>query len=474
MSPLLTRASCLILSFEQYPMRRFSYALLLSLFLVRPALGWGPHGQITQAAIDALGTNHPIVELLGQELAALTNYCWIPDYKQLPFHSGSADFYSDDYLLFPRVSRHLDHICPEVQQTYEPYFRRALSAVRYESPANAARWIGSLLHFVQDSGSPPHAARIRGEIHIRMENWVDPLQIKLPQYQPQLLGTNEEEAVRGVVERMNGLIEFSGARGKKLRGPVILSQRRAVRQVVLESALECARVSADVLHTLGVLSTQKLTNSITIAGKVSAQAPASSARFPARVFVPQLNLATLCSLSGEFVVRGIPAGSHLLRMARPGSATLETNLILNQSVTNLDFKLAPSGNLVRNLAFSSHWILTNQPDCWTKMNGSWEGEVIPLQAPRQYRVRAEFLPGSEAEVRVRWAAPQPFVIPKPAKLPRIQTHRLTRHSPEFYISAGTNVGLLQLVIVTALHPTNELRAVSVVPEDASIMSSRDD
>ena len=49
----------------------------------------------------------------------------------------------------------------------------AAPALLSESPANAARWLGSLLHFVEDTGSPPHAAEIRGPLHIKMENWID-------------------------------------------------------------------------------------------------------------------------------------------------------------------------------------------------------------------------------------------------------------------------------------------------------------
>ncbi len=80
------------------------------------------------------------------------------------------------------MERHLDHLVPEVNRTYDPYFRRALQALRTETPLNAARWIGSLLHFVEDTGSPPHPAEIHGDVHSKMENWVDAKQIHLPGY----------------------------------------------------------------------------------------------------------------------------------------------------------------------------------------------------------------------------------------------------------------------------------------------------
>src|SRR4051812_20596210 len=82
--------------------------------LASSALAWGPHPQITRAGIDALGKDDVLAFQLGSELLSLTNYCWLPDYKRLPFRASGEDFYADDYLLFPGVAKHFDHICPEV------------------------------------------------------------------------------------------------------------------------------------------------------------------------------------------------------------------------------------------------------------------------------------------------------------------------------------------------------------------------
>src|SRR6185436_14129159 len=98
--------------------------LLKVLFLIPAwtALAWGPHPAITQAALDALGTNDSIVRRLGVEAQRLTNYCWLADFKRLPFRDKEQDFYADDYLLFPQAPAHFDHLCPEVKRTYRPYF----------------------------------------------------------------------------------------------------------------------------------------------------------------------------------------------------------------------------------------------------------------------------------------------------------------------------------------------------------------
>ncbi len=452
----MTNASCM-------KRLRKTLCFLVVLMAAAPASAWGPHWHITRAAIDVLGMKHPLAAQLGAELMPLTNYCWLPDYRRIPFRVPEQDFYADDYLLFPGVAKHYDHICPEVEKTYEPYFRRALQALRMESPANAARWIGSILHFVQDTGSPPHAAQIRGDLHSKMENWVDASKIAIPGYEARLLGTNDNDAVRGLVERMNGLIAFSKLRAQRMRTPVLLANRRAVEPIALESALECARVSADVLHTLATLAAGFPERGFEISGTIRAQTAVSDGRFSAKLMFDGTNVSTLADAAGRFFIGGLQRGQHRLSIIQPGSDLLETNLLVNGSLTNLAFDLRPSGNLVRNGDFRLHWIVTNAPDCWTKMSLSWEGEVLALQNGQRYRVRADFHPDSEAEVIVRWSSEQPFIVPKPAKVPPIQTRRLTQSAPEFLILGTSNAALMQLVIRATGHPTNELRRLSVTP-----------
>src|ERR1700728_361042 len=134
-----------------------------------PARAWGPHPEITQAALDALGPDDELVVRLGPALGKMPVYCWMADERQTLIIHADETFYADDYLLFPGVTRHADHLCPFVKATYSPHFRRALQALRTETPINAARWIGSLTHFVEDTGSPPHAGEISGIIHSKME-----------------------------------------------------------------------------------------------------------------------------------------------------------------------------------------------------------------------------------------------------------------------------------------------------------------
>ena len=73
--------------------------LCLYMRLIITAQAWGPHPEITQAALNALGTNDPLVLQLGRQAQRLTNYAWMADYRRLPFEEPDEVFYADDYLM---------------------------------------------------------------------------------------------------------------------------------------------------------------------------------------------------------------------------------------------------------------------------------------------------------------------------------------------------------------------------------------
>jgi len=295
-----------------------------------------------------------------------------------------------------------------------------------------------------------------------MENWVDSSRIKIPGYAPRLLGTNDAEALRGLRERMAGLIEFSRTNSHNLRTWVLLSRRRAVEPVALACALECARASADVLHTLATLAANDVPG-IELSGRVQSVTAESMARIPAKLLLHGTNVSTIADLSGRFTLRGLPPGLHALSVVQPGSATLHTNLMLTRPMTNALFHLIPNENLVRNSDFSLRWVAENRPDFWTKAGSLWEGEIVPLKVGRKYRVAADFSGNSEAEVVVRWSAAQEFRIPRPTRMPRISSRRLTVAEPIFVMAATTNAALVQVAIRCPGFPTNMVRRVEIVP-----------
>lgn len=441
--------------------RWFTVAFLVSSH--GAALAWGPHPAITQAALDVLGTNHPLALQLGPQLARLTNYCWMADYKRIPFREPDQDFYADDYLLFPQVTTHLDHICPEVKKTYRPYFERALQALRTEDSANAARWVGSLLHFVEDTGSPPHAAEIRGDIHTKMENWVKAPLIHIDGYRPRLLGTNDAGAVAGFLKRMDELIEFSKPRGRSLMTKVIIGQQSAVEPVVLECALETSRVTADLLHTLGHLTPGNVGGTAAVNGVVMSKSPPLMERVPARVVVFGTNWSTLTDAAGRFEFHGLPAGDFRAVGFRPGSGATNVTLHLIAGRTNSITVILPEApaSLIRNGDFKLRWLRPEAPDCWTRTDLGWEGEIVPLQTGQRYRLKASFKPGADAEVLVRWTRQLPHTLAPGLKLPKIDSRPLTATNSELEFTGTETMALMQVTIRSKKPPQEVCDSVSL-------------
>lgn len=439
-------------------------ALLVSALTTPSARAWGPHPAITQAALDALGTNAPLVRQLGAQAQRLTNYCWMADFKRLPFREPDQDFYADDYLLFPQAPRHFDHICPEVKLTFAPYFRRALQALRTESPANAARWVGALLHFVEDTGSPPHAGEIRGPTHINMENWVRTELIHIPGHRPHLFGTNDAEALKGFLERMDGLIEFSKQRARAALTKVIIGHRVAVEPIVLESALETSRVTADLLHTLGRLAQHPGGGSAFLRGRVVSTSAPALEKTPARVVFAGTNFSTLADAAGLFEFRHLPPGPQRLIVFRPGSAPTNVTVVLRAGATNdLDLTLAPTpANLVRNGDFQMRWVRLELPDHWQRTDLGWEGEIIPLAHGQRYRLRVTFRAGADADALVRWTRQLPHTLPQNMKLPKIESKPLTAAQGELIFTGSEAMSLLQISIRSSRPPHEVCTGVHLV------------
>ena len=385
----------------------------------RQALAWGPHTEIAQAALDAMGPEDPLIKHLGAaDAKRLAQYVWMADWRQQLMVRADEVFYSDDVLLFPAAPKHYEHICPAVKSTYVPYFRRALQALRTESPHNAARWVGSLLHFTTDTGSPPHAAEINGPVHSKMENWLKAALIHLPGYQPQLLGADDATAEAGYLQRMDGLIAFSKERAQRCRADLDADRRDAVEPVVLESALETARVTADLLHTLGVLAAQPASGS-TLTGKIIGPKidHISLSRLPVKIILVGTLYSTLTGPDGSFSFQHLPTGDYKYVISAPGYVSEPQSVCVNTAglaLYPIDLSAQGDGNLIRNPSFALRWV---KPDGFDHRNfrsyfaklasktpeRDWEGEWIPLQKDVQYQLTAKWKAG-DGRVFVRTKA----------------------------------------------------------------------
>lgn len=125
-----------------------------------------PHRRITQAAVDTLPQQ--LREQLGAETASLVEiYCILPDrYTELK-HYGFVRKSPG-----PRTLEEMRPYCvrPDGEDVHSAtwdrdedlgslvyLFERAIRSLSEKRPADAARFLGTLAHFVEDSLSPPHA-----------------------------------------------------------------------------------------------------------------------------------------------------------------------------------------------------------------------------------------------------------------------------------------------------------------------------
>lgn len=399
-------------------MRR-TLALIAVALMPAVSHAWGPHSEITMAGVTTLPESCALRHELGPELAKLREHCWMGDMRRSLHRDAQEWFYADDYLLFPPMLTHRDHICPAVKETYEPYFRRALQALRTETPRNAARWIGAILHFTEDTGSPPHAAEIRGDVHSKMENWVDAKAITLGAYVPQLLGTTDDEAVAGFLKRMDGLIEFSKQRAERAKPFALAGDRASTEPIVLESALETARVVADLLFTLGEVAS-RAEGTAELRGTITSAAVPGWEKLPAKIVVLGTPFSTLADADGRYELRHLPPGEVSVSVLRAGCATATEKATLTSGPTVRDFTLPRdrvAGNLVRGGALDVAWLAADRPEGWYPVNSRidgphWESDTIPARAGEKYLLRVAWKPNAQGQVLVRFSSPPGS--PKPA------------------------------------------------------------
>ena len=401
--------------------------------LTATAHAWGPHPQITRAALEVLPNLPEVKQKLGESnVAALQDYCWLPDHRGRDLGS----FYADDFLLIPDIPRHVGHVMPSVKVTFEPYFRRALLALRTETPTNACRQLGPLVHFVEDVGAPPHAKE-NCPHHGELENWVKAELISIKGYQPKLLGNTDDEAVAGLLKRIEGLVEFSKERAE--RALPLVSQphpdRSQVEPIILESALETARVTADVLYTvftLGLKSgTEPGTTRLTVL--VTASKLAENNDQEARVVLLGSPYSTLTEAQptnrpdrwfgkGEF--RNLPSGTYELAVYRPGALPAKMTVTLAEGESKeIEITLSPTDppqNLVYNPDFTLHTLPVETPDRWTVTthgdNKVWTSATIVVKPGTIYRCGA-ILKSSNATVTfIAQPAQKPGKSPAPTQV----------------------------------------------------------
>lgn len=375
------------------------------------AFAWGPHPDITAAAVAAIGPEAPLAQTLGPETGRLRAYCWMPDiWMQV------SDFYTDDYLFTPLRPTHLQtshaFVGPDgktgahTERMFDLYFRRALQALRTETPANAARWVGALLHFTEDTGAPPHAIVESGPLHSPMENWVDGKKVSIAGYGPRVLGADDDQAEAAFWQNQERLHAFVVERAPRIKALAAAGSRAEAEPLVLECANASARSAADLLATLGALAAKGPKGS-ELRGRVSgATVDGPLGKVPAKVMLAETGYSTLADADGVYAFRNLPAGTYRLLVARPGSEVFSGPVTVAGAVTTDDVSLTPArvkGNLLRNPALTLRWASKDHIDMWYKnRKAGWRSEAVPVVPGARYRLEAEWK-GPGAKVTVHWS-----------------------------------------------------------------------
>jgi len=384
---------------------RLLFAIVLILSCL-PACAWGPHTQVTEAALDVIDANDPLVTHLGPSFKQLPAYSWMGDYyRSIRKESDGSLYYADDYLLFPDHQKHASHTMPGVMTSLEPYFRRCVQALRTETPVNAARWLGALLHFTEDAGAPPHAQPGLAD-HVKMENWIDKTKISISGYKPQLLGKTEDEAIAAYMKRMAGLVEFSKARAEKMAPLVKADNRPAVEPLGLECANECSRVVADLLYTLGRISLSPVPDSVTLRGTIRTKSDTPADSRAAKIVIDGTNYSTLADPSGKWELRNLPAGQYMGKVYYPGcrmdNFTAKVEPGRTRTINILMVTLKPAMNLLRNPDLRVRWKTPGAPDSWLLTKAGWESDMVPVTAGQKYQLNVRWKHGEKGSAVVRW------------------------------------------------------------------------
>jgi hypothetical protein len=196
-----------------------------------------------------------------------------------------------------------------------------------------------------------------------MENWVEQKAIDLKGYRPRAFGATEHQAVDGLVRRMEGLIAYSRERGRRLRPLAEAGRRAEAEPIELESALECSRVVADLLETLGQFLAAEARGVAALRGRVVSSPAPGLETLPAKIVLEETDFSTLADRSGGFEFRNLPPGDYRMVVVRPGSQPLTRAVRLGASETRTEEVVLPAwdppGNLVRNPDF--HDRLSRRP-----------------------------------------------------------------------------------------------------------------
>lgn len=252
---------------------------LLPCFLVcaltpQQCLSWGePHRAITKGALEVLPEWQK--EILGEELAALSsNHCLIPDnvytdkenakFATMDIHPGE-NYLTRLHLPLAEQTENLE--------TLLYFIGHAVASLQAGKTGDAARYMGTICHLIEDFGSPSHtipgdnqftllqqflpaSENMAGKLlHGPIENGT--FEVSIAAYEPRLLGVTVEETAWRLLHRIHEVI----INARSVTFPIIealnAGDAASVTAHQLKAATMDAQVVADAMHTILCLGAER-------------------------------------------------------------------------------------------------------------------------------------------------------------------------------------------------------------------------
>ena len=213
----------------------------------------GGHHFITLAALRELPK--VVAWLRGEARLLIWTYCGFPDMNWAQYGTFGAEvpgvrlpdtrreWEISRYCRYNQLLNEGHFVGHHPKQAVDGLIDRYADACRAAEegrPRDAVRFLGAALHYLQDSGSPPHAAEVSGPNHMPAESLRDPSQIAIAGYEPSV-----SFDPRAVVRQLEAL----GIEHYRWIVPLLAGDRSDEilgHQLVCANA--CAKAVADLLN----------------------------------------------------------------------------------------------------------------------------------------------------------------------------------------------------------------------------------
>ena len=255
-------------------MDRPLFALLLALCRPHLLLGWGqPHHAITRAGLETLPEWQKA--LLGEEMKLLGDaHCMIPDnvYSD-KVNAKYAAMESRPGEVYLQVL-HLPTVQAEYLEVMTYFMERAVTALREGRTGDAARFMGTMCHQIEDYGSPSHTMPGDNQFTL-LQQFLPPsdgmkdklmhgpiengdFTVRSAGYQPRVLGMRVNEAAWRLMHRVHEGIVNARSTTIPIMQALYADDAEAVTKHQMRAAVVDAQIVADAMHTILCLGAQKL------------------------------------------------------------------------------------------------------------------------------------------------------------------------------------------------------------------------